>query len=128
MMQGTRNLAVSAVREVDVLVWGTRISYKNLSEADQKAVDEIVKYVARFADDYGQHHAKYKQEREKYDSFEDYLESHADEIVSAAIRTAMAHTRSSVYDAAVGKPKFMDEMFAKEFVNEYINKCCDKVG
>lgn len=134
IMYGTREFSVAAVREIDITVRGVRIAYKNLAPEDQKAVDEVVKYVVRFTDQYVQHTEEYKKQREEYRrkfqrelTFEEYLDGHADEIVDAAMRAAIAQGRSALYDRTVGKPKFENEIWAKEYVNALIDDVCSRI-
>ncbi|HEV2695983.1 MAG TPA: hypothetical protein VG347_24055 [Verrucomicrobiae bacterium] len=131
VMYGTRQLTVQVIREIDVTIMGTRISYAALSDADKKAVDEIAKYLHRFGDQYVQHHDQYQQRRKANQtnmSFEDYLESHSDEIINAGMQAAAAHMRSAYYDSTVGKPKFLSQIFAKEYYNALVNHFSERVS
>lgn len=129
--QGASRYAKNAVRALDITISGRRIAYHELSEFDQAVVDETVDYCIRFATEYVDHHDENTQYRVAHHELEDLLESHANEVMTAAKRALYSKLRSHGYDAAAASSRglavFLNDDLIKQLVLGVIAEISDDI-
>jgi len=127
-MHGAGQCGVQAVRRLNLSMGGVRIAYHQLGEQDKAVVDEAAICVVGFADQYFRHHKEKSEHRERLDSLENTLISHADEIMEAATNAVLARARSHAFDYAAGRPQrtamFMDHDLRKQLLFALIDEFC----